>query len=118
MPEKAAEGRTGEKPESGSGGAYGPYRWNAASFAAYRGADGVTSAIDGRPGSLRATISPQRLGDVIGFSSQLKGARLPLTLGELVIDKSLAINGSGQTLDAGGNFARDRNRRSKHDSDV
>jgi hypothetical protein len=63
----------------------------------------VTSAIDGAPGSLRATISSAAPGDVIGFSSQLKGASLPLTLGELVIDKSLAINGSGQTLDAGGN---------------
>jgi hypothetical protein len=63
----------------------------------------VTSATDGAPGSLRATIASAQAGDVIRFAPQLRGARLPISLGELVINKSLTINGSSQTLDAGGN---------------
>jgi hypothetical protein len=62
----------------------------------------VTSANDGAPGSLRAVISSAPPGAVIDFSPRLEGARLTLSLGELVIDKSLTIEGSGQTLDAGG----------------
>jgi hypothetical protein len=60
----------------------------------------VTSAIDGAPGSLRAAIAGAAAGDVIDFSRELRGARLSLTLGELLINKSLTIDGSGQTLDA------------------
>ncbi len=63
----------------------------------------VTSATDGGPGSLRATVSRAAAGDVIRFAPALRGARLDLTLGELEINKSLNIRGSGQTLDAGGN---------------
>lgn len=62
----------------------------------------VTSVTDGTPGSLRDTIARAASGDVIRFSPRLRGARLSLTQGELVIDKSLTIQGSGQTLDAGG----------------
>jgi hypothetical protein len=62
----------------------------------------VTSAADGTPGSLRATIARAVSGDVIVFSSSLNGATLRLTQGELLINKSLTIAGSGQTLDAAG----------------
>jgi hypothetical protein len=62
----------------------------------------VTSTIDGATGSLRSAIGNAAPGDVIQFSPKLRGARLPLTLGELVIDKSLTIQGSGQTLVAQG----------------
>jgi hypothetical protein len=63
----------------------------------------VTSATDSAPGSLRATISKAVATDVIGFAPKLRGATLALTMGELVINKSLTIQGSGQTIDAGGN---------------
>ncbi len=63
----------------------------------------VTSATDGAAGSLRTTIASAAAGDTIRFASKLKGASLSLTLGELAINKSLTILGSGQTLNAGGN---------------
>jgi hypothetical protein len=62
----------------------------------------VTSVTDGSPGSLRTTISNAAAGDVIRFAPKLSGARLDLNLGELVINKSLTILGSGQTVDADG----------------
>ncbi len=62
----------------------------------------VTSATDGTAGSLRTLISSAAAGAVIRFSPNLRGAHLSLSLGELLIDKSLSIQGSGQTLDAGG----------------
>jgi len=63
----------------------------------------VTSAVDGTPGSLRAVLGSAADGDVIRFAPTLWHANLALTQGELDVDVSVRIEGSGQTLDAGGN---------------
>lgn len=62
----------------------------------------VTSAIDGATGSLRDVLSTASSGDVIRFAPQLRRANLLLTQGELDVNVSVRIEGTGQTLDANG----------------
>ena len=55
--------------------------------------------------SLREAIAIAESGDLVTFSSNLRGGTINLSLGELVIDKNLTINGLGAdqlTIDAGG----------------
>ena len=56
--------------------------------------------------SLREAIANAESGDTISFSSNLSGTTINLSLGELLIDKNLTINGLGSdrlTIDAGNN---------------
>lgn len=62
----------------------------------------VTSAVDGAPGSLRDVLRTASSGDVIRFAPKLRHANLVLTEGELDINVSVRIQGTGQTLDANG----------------
>lgn len=62
----------------------------------------VTSAVDGASGSLRAVLGSASNGDVIRFAPNLWRATLALTEGELDINASVRIEGTGQTLDADG----------------
>jgi CSLREA domain-containing protein len=71
------------------------------------GSSGVTFVVntldDSGPGSLRSALS--RLGttaqrDTITFDTSLAGGTIHLTSGELVIDSSVLIVGSGVTIDA------------------
>jgi uncharacterized protein (TIGR03118 family) len=56
----------------------------------------VTSADDnGSAGTLRAVIASAQSGDTIKFAHSLAGQTMELKLGELVINKSLAIEGPG-----------------------
>jgi hypothetical protein len=55
----------------------------------------VTSAADSGAGSLRAEIAAANPGDTINFSSSLNGQTITLTSGELVLNKSLTIQGPG-----------------------
>lgn len=62
----------------------------------------VTSAVDGASGSLRQVLGSASDGDVIRFAPNLRRATLTLTEGELDVDVSVRIEGTGQTLDAAG----------------
>ena len=53
----------------------------------------VLNTADSGPGSLRATIAAAQSRDTINFDSSLTGQSIILTSGELVIDKSLDIEG-------------------------
>ncbi|MEZ6071252.1 MAG: hypothetical protein R3C10_13505 [Pirellulales bacterium] len=56
--------------------------------------------------SLRDAIALAPSGETINFADSLRGGTITLTLGELVIDKSLSIDGPGAdllTVDASGN---------------
>jgi len=55
----------------------------------------VTSAADSGAGSLRAEIAAANPGDTINFASSLNGQTITLTSGELVLNKSLTIQGPG-----------------------
>jgi hypothetical protein len=55
----------------------------------------VTSVADSGAGSLRAVLGAAHGGDTIRFDHHLTGQTITLTSGELVIDKSLAIDGPG-----------------------
>jgi hypothetical protein len=55
----------------------------------------VTSTADSGPGSLRADIAAAQPGDTINFASSLNGQTITLTSGELVVNKSLTIQGPG-----------------------
>jgi hypothetical protein len=55
----------------------------------------VTSISDSGPGSLRAEIAAAQSGDTIRFAGKLAGQTITLTSGELVINKSLDIEGLG-----------------------
>src|SRR5437868_4550965 len=57
----------------------------------------VTNTDDSGPGSLRAAISSAQSGDQIVFSLPANST-ITLTSGELLIDKSLTINGPGANL--------------------
>ncbi|NBQ44418.1 MAG: hypothetical protein EBU23_18650, partial [Mycobacteriaceae bacterium] len=59
-------------------------------------------AVDGASGSLRAVLGTASNGDVIRFAPNLWRATLALTEGELDINASVRIEGTGQTLDADG----------------
>jgi predicted outer membrane repeat protein len=68
----------------------------------------VTNNLDSGKGSLRAAITKASNGDSIVFSSSLNGQTITLTSGELVISKSLTIQGPGasQLAVSGGNASR------------
>jgi hypothetical protein len=55
----------------------------------------VTSAADSGTGSLRAQITAANPGDAINFAPGLDGQTITLTSGELVLNKSLTIDGPG-----------------------
>jgi hypothetical protein len=55
----------------------------------------VTSTADSGPGTLRADIAAAQPGDTIVFSPSLAGQTITLTSGELVVNKSLTIQGPG-----------------------
>jgi predicted outer membrane repeat protein len=55
----------------------------------------VTTAADSGAGSLRAEIAAAHSGDTINFASSLKGQTIVLFSSELLIDKSLKIEGPG-----------------------
>jgi len=58
----------------------------------------VTNTNDTGPGSLRQALADVQDGDVIGFSPALNGQTIILTTGELVINKSVIIDGPGPEL--------------------
>jgi hypothetical protein len=67
----------------------------------------VTSAADSGPGSLRAEIAAANPGDTINFAPSLNGQTITLTSGELVLNKSLTIQGPGASqLAIGGQGTR------------
>jgi predicted outer membrane repeat protein len=66
----------------------------------------VTSTADSGPGSLRAEIAAAQSGDTIVFDSSLADQAINLTSGELVINKSLTIEGgAGIAGTISGSFA-------------
>jgi hypothetical protein len=58
----------------------------------------VTNTADSGPGSLRYEIAQANSGDTIVFDPKLSRQTITLTGGELVISKSLTINGQGETI--------------------
>jgi hypothetical protein len=68
----------------------------------------VTNIADSGSGSLRAQIAAANSGDTIDFSSKLKGRMITLTTGELVVNKSLSVQGLGakQLAVSGGGTSR------------
>ena len=58
----------------------------------------VTNTNDSGPGSLRQALADASNGDTIQFDSMLNGRNIGLTTSELVIDKSITINGPGSNL--------------------
>ena len=58
----------------------------------------VTNTNDSGPGSLRQALVDASNGDTIQFDSMLNGRNIGLTTSELVIDKSITINGPGSNL--------------------
>src|SRR5262249_38244838 len=66
----------------------------------------VMKITDRGPGSLRAALADAQSGDTIDFAPYLAGMTIQLTSGELVIDKSLDIEGLGaDQLTVGGSDA-------------
>jgi hypothetical protein len=66
----------------------------------------VLNTLDSGAGSLRAALAGAQPGDTIRFDHHLSGQTIMLTCGELVIDKSLAIDGLGaDRLTVSGNDA-------------
>jgi uncharacterized protein (TIGR03118 family) len=66
----------------------------------------VLNTLDSGAGSLRAALAAAQPGDTIRFDHHLSGQTITLTSGELVIDKSLAIDGPGaDRLTVSGNHA-------------
>ena len=68
----------------------------------------VTTNLDSGAGSLRAEIAAANPGDSINFASSLSNQTIKLTSGQLVINKSLTIQGpgAGQLSVSGGNTSR------------
>jgi hypothetical protein len=58
----------------------------------------VSNTNDSGPGSLRQAVADARNGDTIQFDPVLNGRNIGLTTSELVIDKSITINGPGSNL--------------------
>jgi hypothetical protein len=58
----------------------------------------VTNTNDGGPGSLRQALADAHDGNTINFAHSLNGRNIGLTTAELVIDKSIIINGPGTNL--------------------
>src|SRR5262245_36703325 len=72
----------------------------------------VNNLDDGSDGSLRALIAAAQSGDTITFDSSLQGQAVTLTQHQqIVIDKSLTIQGLGQDklmIDGGGYYSGSR----------
>jgi hypothetical protein len=68
----------------------------------------VANNLDSGSGSLRAEIAAARSGDTIVFASSLNGQTINLTSGELVINKSLTVQGpgAGKLAISGGGLSR------------
>lgn len=68
----------------------------------------VTNTNDSGAGSLRAAVAAANSGDTIAFDSSLAGQNISLTGGELVINKSLTIQGTpgGREAISNGGFNR------------
>jgi parallel beta-helix repeat protein len=68
----------------------------------------VTSAADSGAGSLRADIAAANPGDTINFAPSLNGQAIQLASGQLLINKSLTIQGpgAGELAISGGNSSR------------
>jgi hypothetical protein len=66
----------------------------------------VTNPSDHDPGSLRATIAAAETGDTILFDASLSGDAITLTSGQLLLDKDLTIEGSGNLTVSGNNASR------------
>lgn len=67
----------------------------------------VTNNLDSGAGSLRADIAAANTGDTINFAPSLNGQTITLTSGQLVINKSLSIQGPGAgelAISGGGHF--------------
>jgi len=58
----------------------------------------VTNTNDNGPGSLRQALADANNGDIINFDPTLNGRNVGLASAELVIDKSITINGPGSNL--------------------
>jgi hypothetical protein len=58
----------------------------------------VTNTSDSGPGSLRQALADANNGDTIIFDPSLNGRNIGLSTGELVIDKSVTVNGPGPNL--------------------
>jgi hypothetical protein len=58
----------------------------------------VTNTNDNGPGSLRQALADAHDGDTINFDHSLNGRNIVLTSAELVIDKSITINGPGTDM--------------------
>src|SRR5262249_31311596 len=58
----------------------------------------VTNTNDSGPGSLRQALADSTRGDTIDFDPALNGRNIGLISSELVIDKSITINGPGSNL--------------------
>ena len=58
----------------------------------------VTNTNDSGPGSLRQALADGNDGDIIDFDPALNGRNISLTSAELVIHKSITINGPGPNL--------------------
>jgi hypothetical protein len=58
----------------------------------------VTNTNDSGPGSLRQALADANEGATINFDPALNGRNIGLTTAELVIDKSITINGPGTNL--------------------
>src|SRR6266481_9101464 len=66
----------------------------------------VTNINDSGAGSLRQALADATDGDTIDFDSSLNGQTITLTSGELLVDKSVTINGPGpNNLAVDGNYA-------------
>src|SRR4029453_18520303 len=66
----------------------------------------VTNTNDSDAGSLRQALVDAVDGDTINFDSSLNGQTLTLTSGELLVNKSVTINGPGpNNLTVDGNHA-------------
>ena len=66
----------------------------------------VTNTNDSGAGSLRQALADAVDGDTINFNSSLNGETITLTSGQLVVDRSVAINGPGApNLAVNGNAA-------------
>src|SRR5262249_15316858 len=68
----------------------------------------ITNNHDSGAGSLRTEIAAARSGVTIAFASSLNGQTINLTSGELVINKSLTVQGpgAGQLAISGGGLSR------------
>src|SRR5207302_1486338 len=68
----------------------------------------VTNTLDSGKGSLRAEIAAAQPGDTIRFAGKLTNQTITLTSGELVINKSLDIEGpsAGRLTVSGNNASR------------